>query len=70
VYCAAFNFWLEVVRNAAMYAIAKVMLTAEYQATVLAAWELSLKYPQRAGQEAVFDADWRRRLSEPDRNDM
>jgi O-acetyl-ADP-ribose deacetylase (regulator of RNase III) len=53
VYAAAFNFYSKVEQNEISMRIAKQMLSAEYQATVLAAWEMSRKYPGRAGSRRL-----------------
>jgi hypothetical protein len=54
VYAAAFNFCGKVEQNEISMRIAKQMLSAEYQATVLAAWEMSRKYPGRAGSRRLM----------------
>jgi hypothetical protein len=53
VYAAAFNFAGTVVANDTMRRIGGKMLAAEYQATVLAAWEMSRKYPGRPGSNRL-----------------
>jgi hypothetical protein len=54
VYAAAFNFAGTVARNETSLRIARQMLSAEYQATVLAGWEMSQKYPGYAGSGKLF----------------
>jgi hypothetical protein len=56
VYAAAFNFnyWNDGVNdNPITRDIAEKLLRAEYRATILAAWELSLKYPGRTGSKKL-----------------
>jgi hypothetical protein len=53
VYAAAFNFSGSVEKNQTSLSIGKQLLSAEYQATVLAAWEMSLKYPGREGSRRL-----------------
>jgi hypothetical protein len=52
VYAAAFDF-RRIVVDDTMMEIARRMLTAEYKATILAAWEMSRKYPGRAGSNKL-----------------
>jgi hypothetical protein len=49
VYAAALDFDQHVVKNETSLRISRHLLAAEYQATVLAGWEMSQKYPGRAG---------------------
>lgn len=53
VYAAAFNFAGSVSSDEYMIEVAKNLLKAEYQATVLAAWENSIRYPDRAGSKKL-----------------
>jgi hypothetical protein len=53
VYAAAFNFRGPVTQNHVSERIARQLLCAEYQATVLAAWQMSKKYPGRAGSKRL-----------------
>jgi hypothetical protein len=60
VYAAAFNFnpWNNgVTSDPVTLEIAEVMLRAEYRATILAAWELSGKYPGRAEYRATINSN-------------
>jgi hypothetical protein len=54
VYAAAFNYNGTVEGNEVSRRIGAQMLAAEYQATVLAAWEMSRKYPGRAGSNRLL----------------
>lgn len=49
VYAAAFNFAYDVTLTNLTAAVSVEMLTAEYRATILAAWENSLLYPDKPG---------------------
>ena len=51
VYAAAFNFAGAVLSCPETMEISKSMLKAEYKATILAAWENSIKYPGRPGSK-------------------
>lgn len=53
IYVAALNFCGTVQLTPVSELIAKQLLKAEYQATVLAAWELSKKYPGRQGSNKL-----------------
>lgn len=53
VYAAAFDFAGNVVRNETSLKIGGQLLKAEYQATVLAGWEMSKKYPNRQGSKRL-----------------
>jgi hypothetical protein len=53
VYAAAFNFRGMVALTPVSERISRQMLKAEYQATVLAAWEMSKKYPGRTGSQRL-----------------
>jgi hypothetical protein len=54
VYAAAFNFAGSMPKCPQTLEIGKKMLMAEYRATVLAAWELSRKYPGRKGSNKLL----------------
>jgi hypothetical protein len=53
VYAAALDFNSHVVRCQAAFRIARKLLAAEYKAAVLAAWEMSRKYPGRPGSNKL-----------------
>jgi hypothetical protein len=53
VYAAAFNFAGSVPLNKQTRLIGEKLLCAEYQATVMAAWEMSRLYPGRAGSNRL-----------------
>jgi hypothetical protein len=53
IYAAAFNFTGSVDQNKVSLRIAGRLLAAEYRAAVLAAWELSQKYPGREGSNKL-----------------
>jgi hypothetical protein len=54
VYAAALDFAEHVPADDKMMNIGKQLLIAEYRATVLAAWELALKYPGRKGSNKLL----------------
>ena len=54
VYAAAFNFYSDVSRSPFTEEISKHMLTAEYKATILCAWDNSIRYPNHAGSNKLF----------------
>lgn len=53
VYAAAFNFVSDVVKNELTIGISRELLKAEYRATVLAAWENSILFPDRRGSKKL-----------------
>lgn len=53
VYAAAFNFASDVVETDLTRKVSTQMLTAEYRATILAAWENSILYPGRPGSNKL-----------------
>lgn len=53
VYAAAFNFASDVIETKMTVEISKEMLTAEYRAAILAAWENSILYPDRKGSKKL-----------------
>jgi hypothetical protein len=54
VYGAAFNLGQDVKKCGATLRIGYELLAAQYRATILAGWEMSLKYPERAGSKKLF----------------
>jgi hypothetical protein len=54
VYCGGFNFAGPVTENETSLRMARQLLAAEYQATVLADWEMSQKYPEREGSARLI----------------
>lgn len=56
IYAAAFNYGSirkAVIETPETYKITRYMLEGEYRSTIMAAWELSEKYPGRAGSRKV-----------------
>lgn len=53
VYAAAFNFASDVTSTNLTRFVSKELLTAEYRATILAAWENSILYPGRKGSNKL-----------------
>ena len=54
VYAAAFNFSYSVEKNAYTLKIAESLLEAQYRATILCAWDNSVKYPGREGSNKLY----------------
>lgn len=54
VFCAAFSFPRNVIVNDFTYEIGGQILKAEYRATILAAWDNSIKFPDRKGSKKCF----------------
>ncbi|EAY17845.1 hypothetical protein TVAG_010690 [Trichomonas vaginalis G3] len=54
VYAAAFNFGRKVVESEFTYQIEGYILEAEYKATILQAWDNSVKYPNRKGSNKLY----------------
>jgi len=54
VYAAAFNFYGTVIQNEFTMKLSEHLLTNEYKATILAAWENSVLYPGRPGSNKLF----------------
>ena len=54
VYAAAFNFAYSVTMNDFTMKMAASLLEAEYRATILCAWDNSVKYPGRKGSNKVY----------------
>ncbi|OHT00682.1 hypothetical protein TRFO_32599 [Tritrichomonas foetus] len=54
IYCAAFSFPRSVIVNNFTQNLAENILKAEYRATILAAWDNSIKYPDYKGSKKCF----------------
>jgi hypothetical protein len=54
VFAAALNFARDVVMTDSTLEVARALLAGEYRATVIAAWELSLRHPDRAGSKRLY----------------
>ena len=53
VYAAAFNFASDVIETNLTQKVSSYLLTAEYRATILAAWENSILYPGKCGSNKL-----------------